>query len=51
MLETLIMTGYVLFFAFLFIGIPVLLILGLYLLLARMLNWWPFPANELTDAQ
>lgn len=49
MLEFLILTGYVLFFAFLFVGIPGLLLLGLYLLIARTFTWPPF--NRQTEAR
>lgn len=51
MLEFLVMTGYVLLAAFLFIGIPGLLLLGLYLLLARVFDWWPFRSVRQPKAQ
>lgn len=50
MLEFLVMTGYLLFAAFLFIGIPGLLILGLYLLLARVFGWRPFKNGSLSES-
>jgi hypothetical protein len=51
MLEFFVMTGYVLFVAFLFIGMPGLLIAGLYLLLARIFRWRPFMAGNRSEVQ